>query len=262
MDQKYLNMIKNGLVYAIIPARSGSKGIPNKNIKSLQGFPMLAYSIAACKLCDGIDRILVSTDSSHYAEIAEYYGADVPFLRPAEISGDMSPDIEFMEHALKWMGDNEGVIPEYILHIRPTYPLREPKIIERALEIFEADKTATSLRSAHKSSVLPYKWFNLKEDGYFKPAWDKMTLDEANNPRQAFPDVYIPDGYVDVLSSAFIIKNGLMHGDKMIGFVVEDGIDVDTLKEMSAIEALLKNGSSPIYEYLSSNYETLEKIKK
>ncbi len=261
MNKKYLQMIAHGEVCAIIPARSGSKGIQNKNIRCLNGFPLLAYSIAGCKLCEGVDRILVSTDSEYYAEIAKYYGADVPFLRPVEISGDKSPDIEFMEHALGWMGDNDGAIPEYVLHIRPTYPLREPAIIKYALEKFEEDETATSLRSAHKSSEIPYKWFNLKEDGYFKPIWDNMTLDEANNPRQDFPDVYIPDGYVDVLSSVYIIENDLLHGDRMIGFVVPEGIDIDAEKDMQAVETFLKQHSHPIYEYLLANFKTLGEWK-
>lgn len=260
MNKEIVNKIKSNQVYAIIPARSGSKGVKNKNIRCLEGYPMLAYSIVACKLCGGIDRIIVSTDSEEYAEIARYYGAETPFLRPAEISGDKSTDIEFMQHAINWLYDNEGSLPEYFMHIRPTYPLRDPKVMRDALERMKADKTATSLRSAYLASNTPYKWFNLREDGYYKPIRDDMTLDQANNPRQAFPDVFIPDGYVDMLSTAFIVNNDLMHGDRMIGFVVPDGIDVDALKDMEYLEFIIKDSGSPVFEELKKNYKKLEEV--
>lgn len=250
MNKDILTKIKNNTTYAIIPARSGSKGVKNKNIKKLEGFPMLAYSIVACKLCKGVDRIIVSTDSEEYAELARQYGAEIPFLRPAEISGDKSTDIEFMQHAINWLYENEGAVPEYFMHIRPTYPLREISVMEDALNRMKADKTATSLRSAYLASNTPYKWFNLREDGYYKSIRDDITLDEANNPRQAFPDVYIPDGYVDVLSTKFIVENDLMHGDRMIGFVVPDGIDVDALKDIEYLRYYLEENGSPILDEL------------
>lgn len=250
MNKDIVNSIKEGVTYAIIPARSGSKGVKNKNIRCLEGYPMIAYSIQACKLCKGIDRIIVSTDSEEYAEIARKYGAETPFIRPAEISGDKSTDIEFMEHAINWLYENEGALPEYFMHIRPTYPLRDITIMEDALNRMKADKTATSLRSAHLASNTPYKWFNLREDGYYKSIRDDITLDEANNPRQAFPDVYIPDGYVDMLSTKFIVENDLMHGDRMIGFVVPGGIDVDALKDMEYLQFFIKENGSPILDEL------------
>ena len=102
MNSEILEHIDIGKVFAIIPARSGSKGVKNKNIRPLNGYPMIAYTIAAAKLSKNIDRVIVSTDSEQYAEIARKYGAETPFLRPAEISGDRSTDIEFMRHAINW----------------------------------------------------------------------------------------------------------------------------------------------------------------
>lgn len=260
MNIDLIKKIKSGKVYAIIPARSGSKGVKNKNIRCLEGYPMIAYSIVACKLCKGIDRIIVSTDSEEYAKIARYYGAETPFLRPAELAGDTSTDIEFMEHAIKWLADNENEIPELFMHVRPTYPLRDPKVMEEALGKMKNDSSATSLRSAYLASNTPYKWFNLREDGYYKPIRDDMTLDQANNPRQAFPDVFIPDGYVDMLRTSHIIEKDLMHGDRMIGFVVPNGIDVDALKDMEYLEFIIKDSGSPVYEELKKNYKTLDEM--
>lgn len=261
MEKLILDKMENDLVYAIIPARSGSKGVKNKNIRCLEGYPMLAYAIMAAKLCNGVDRVIVSTDSEDYAKIARYYGAETPFLRPAEISGDKSTDIEFMEHAINWLYENEGKVPEYFMHIRPTYPVRDVKIMEDALKRMVSDKSATSLRSAYLASNTPYKWFNLREDGYYKSIRDDITLDEANNPRQAFPDVYIPDGYVDMLSTKFIVENDLMHGDRMIGFVVPTGVDVDALKDVEYLEFYIRENGSQILDELRKNYKTLDEME-
>ena len=232
MNKSILEKIQKGSVYAIIPARSGSKGVKNKNIRCLDGYPLIAFSIVAAKMCPSVERVIVSTDSEEYAEIARKYGAETPFLRPAEISGDKSTDIEFMEHAINWLADNEGKVPEFFMHVRPTYPLRTVEVMEKAAVLMKGDPKATSLRSAHLASNTPYKWFNLREDGYYKSIRDDITLDEANNPRQAFPDVYVPDGYVDMLSTKFIVENDLMHGDHMIGYVVPGGVDIDALKDV------------------------------
>ncbi len=260
MESRIHDTIKKDEVVAIIPARAGSKGVKNKNIRCLQGYPMRAISIAACKMCRGTDTITVSTDSEEYAEIAGYYGAATPFLRPAELAGDQSTDIEFMEHAISWLYEHEQSVPEYFVHIRPTYPLREIGIIEKAIELFRADASATSLRSAHLASNTPYKWFNLREDGYYKSILDHLTLDEANNPRQAFPDVYIPDGYVDMLRTSFIVEHDLMHGDRMIGYVVPGGVDVDAMKDLEYLEYYLTKNTSPVLDHLREKYKKLDDI--
>lgn len=260
MNSSILDAVKKDETVAIIPARAGSKGVKNKNIRCLQGYPMLAFSVAACKMCKEIDRIIVSTDSERYAEIARYYGAEAPFLRPAELAGDQSTDIEFMQHAINWLYEHEGSVPEYFVHIRPTYPLRKIEVIQKAIKLFRADDSATSLRSAHLASNTPYKWFNLRDDGYYKSILDDLTLDEANNPRQAFPDVYIPDGYVDILRTSFIVENDLMHGDRMIGYVVPGGVDIDAMKDLEYLEYYIQRTSSPVLDYLRENYEPLDKV--
>ena len=258
MNIQMLQSIKQDSIYAIIPARAGSKGVKNKNIRCLRGYPLLAYSIAAAKLCPDITRIIVSTDSEKYAEIARYYGAETPFLRPAELAGDKSTDIEFMEHAICWLYENEHELPQYFMHLRPTYPLREQSVVNEAVNRIKADVTATSLRSAHPASNTPYKWFNLRDDGYYKSILDGLTLDDANNPRQAFPDVFIPDGYVDILKTSFIVENDLMHGDRMIGYVVPGGIDVDAMKDIEYLDYYMTDHDHELYRYLKENFKTLE----
>ena len=125
-------------ILCIIPARSGSKSLPHKNIKDFKGKPLLAWSIDQAKqsrFCNQM-RVIVSTDSKHYAEIAKNWGAEVPFLRPEELSGDKSTDYECMKHAVEWLKENENYTPEIILQLRPTQPCRKVEDINKCLELF------------------------------------------------------------------------------------------------------------------------------
>jgi CMP-N,N'-diacetyllegionaminic acid synthase len=223
-------------VVALIGARAGSKGVPNKNIKLLGSRSLLAWSIAACLRSPSIDRVIVSTDSADYAALAVNLGAEAPFLRPAEISGDRSTDYDFIVHALDWLAA-EGQEPDYLVHIRPTTPLRDPALIDAAVQAFRASTKATALRSVHEMSESAYKTFELAEGGQLKRfGADNTALDSANNARQQFPSTYQANGYVDVLSSAFIRKSGLMHGDYVMPFTTPSVVEVDTLDDFDLLE--------------------------
>jgi CMP-N,N'-diacetyllegionaminic acid synthase len=151
---------------AYIPVRGGSKGVPKKNIHPLGGYPLIAYTIAVAKLSKHITRIIVSTDSEEIAEIALRFGAEVPFIRPSEFAQDMSPDRGHFLHAMNWMKEHEQYVPEYWVHLRATTPLREPKIIDQAIEELHSRADATSLRSGHLAPESPCKWFRKDEDGF------------------------------------------------------------------------------------------------
>jgi CMP-N,N'-diacetyllegionaminic acid synthase len=236
---------------AIIPARSGSKGILNKNTAPLAGFPLIAYSIVAAKLTPGISRVIVSTDSEKYAELSRSYGAEVPFLRPTEFSGDSSTDTEFMVHAMNWFDANEPQTPEYWVHLRPTTPLRDPSKIQEALDLISSDSSATALRSAFLSPESPFKWFRHTNDGYLMSLTSADTnLDKFNLPRQTFPKVYVPDGYVDIIRRSFVKKTGLLHGDKVMGFVSPFCTEVDSEEELRRIEYEVSRLGSPLLNYL------------
>lgn len=239
---------------AIIPARGGSKGVPGKNIRLLGGYPLIAYSIAAAKLSKLVDRTIVSTDSEEIAGISKRFGAEVPFMRPAELAQDKSSDIDFMLHALGWCGENEKRVPEYWVHLRPTTPLRDPKVMDAAISELAKNTTATALRSGHKAPESPFKWFKRDKDGYFAPLMKGLTSDEANSARQGFPDAYIPDGYVDVLKASYILKSRLMHGDKMIGFESPFCVEVDSAEDFDFLEHELVKKGSVLLDYLKKNF--------
>lgn len=233
-------------VVAIIPARSGSKTVAHKNIKPISGHPLLAYSIAAAQLSKSIRRIIVSTDSEHYAGIARSYGAEVPFIRPAELSGDQSGDREFLVHAMEWMAENEAFQPEYWVHLRPTTPLREPQIIDEAIEFFLESQNSTSLRSAHPAPESPMKWF-VKEGSDFKGIID---TDVSNLPKEAFQQVYIPDGYVDILKKSVVMGADTIHGESMLAFVSPVVNEVDSMEEFQYIDHQLQAHGSQLRDHL------------
>lgn len=223
-------------VVALIGARAGSKGVPNKNIKLLGGNSLLAWSIEACLRSLSIDRVIVSTDSANYAALAITLGAEAPFLRPETISGDRSTDYDFIVHALNWLAA-EGQEPDYLVHIRPTTPLRDPALIDAAVQTFRSSTKETSLRSVHEMSESAYKTFELAEGGQLKRLGANNTeLDSANNARQQFPTTYQANGYVDVLSSVFIRKSGLIHGDYVLPFITPSVVEVDTLDDFAHLE--------------------------
>lgn len=238
---------------AIIPARSGSKSIKDKNLIKLQGFPLLAYSIAAARLSKNIDRVIISTDSTAYADIAKKYGAEVPFLRPASLATDQSVDRDFMIHAMSWFEENEDDCPEYWVHLRPTTPLRDPVFIEKAVNMIKEKSGSTSLRSAHKCPESPFKWFRKNKQGFLCAlTTDETELDRFNLPRQAYPDVYIPDGYVDIVKSSFMLNSELMHGNQVLAYESPVCTEVDSVEEIERLEFEVNKNGSPLLDYLKA----------
>ena len=228
-------------VLAIIPARAGSKGLLHKNVRLLGGHPLLSYSIAAGSLCKIIDRVIVSTDSAEYSRIAVKYGAEVPFLRPLSLAGDKSTDDEFFRHAFEWLEKNENYVPDLVVHLRPTTPLREISVIQNAVAFMEKNDHSTSLRSASKTHLTPYKMFR-ENKGYMVPFLNFEGVQEFYNlPRQHFEDAYIPNGYVDILRPKILLETNLLHGPNIKLWETPDVPDIDTEQEMDLASALKNN---------------------
>jgi len=229
MDQK--------TTFALIPARSGSKSIKDKNLQCVNKKSLLEWSIKTCIKSKNIDRIFVSTDSEYYADLAISYGAEVPFLRPLEISGDSSTDTDLFRHFI----DNLPSfcdLPNYIAHIRPTSPLRKPMIIDEAIKVFHSQilNNYTALRSVHQMPESAYKSFEIENDQLKLLCNKSKNLDIANNARQSFPKTYIANGYVDIISVEFLKRTNLMHGTKVLPFITEEVLEVDSQFELDLIE--------------------------
>jgi len=240
-------------IIAIIPARGGSKGVPKKNIRLLGGYPLVAYSIVAARLTTQIDRVVVSTDSDEIAEVSRYYGAEVPFIRPQEYAQDKSPDRDFVVHAVRWFEENEGRAPDLLVHLRPTTPLRDPAVMDRAVTEIVKCPDATCLRSAQPCPESPFKWFLRKDDGFFT-GLQSDDMDALNKPRQMFPTVYIPDGYIDILKTDFIKNSDTIHGNRVLAFISPFCREVDTLEDFEMLEFQIHKEDSPLLAYLKYHF--------
>jgi CMP-N,N'-diacetyllegionaminic acid synthase len=247
----FFNLLESLMeVLAIIPARSGSKGVPGKNIRELGGYPLLAYSVAAAVLSSRITRVLVSTDDAQIAEIGKKFGAEAPFLRPLEFSLDRSSDLEWVEHALLWLREHEGRLPEYMVNLRPTTPLRDPEIMDRAIEDFEGRPDATSLRSAHEAAESPFKWFSRDPEGIFGPLVPGENYSEI--PRQLCPKAYIPDGYVDVIRPERVMETKNLYGKRILGFESPRCVEVDEPEDFDLLSWQVEKRGSVLRDFLKS----------
>ena len=217
-------------IWSIIPARAGSKRIPKKNIKPLAGEPLMAYTIAVSLKSKYITRTIVSTDSSEIVEISHKYGAEVPFIRPAEISGDLSNDTGFMGHCINWFERNEGEVCDLFVFLRPTTPLRKVATVDRAVELFTYSPERTALRSVHMMEETAYKRLEIGEDnGALVTIFQHDTnIDKGNKPSQLYPKTYQCNGYVDVLRVEYFKQHHCLYGDNVLPYVTEEATEADT----------------------------------
>lgn len=226
-------------VIVVIPARSGSKSLPKKNILPLNGKPMLCYSVYYGLNCDAVGKVVVSTDSEEFAEVARGCGADVPFIRPVELAEDNTRDYPVMRHAMDYFESIGEVYDVYIL-LRPTSPLRPQGLIEKAIEIMTQQPTASSVRTVAKIKEHPYRAWNIKEDGSMS-GFVADIEESCNVPRQELPEVYFQTGDLEAVRRETLL-NGSVSGDHVYPLVIdyEDMVDIDHKDDLSKAEAKLK----------------------
>jgi CMP-N,N'-diacetyllegionaminic acid synthase len=232
-------------VLAIVPARSGSKSVPHKNILSFHGKPLLAHSVGHGLSARNVDRVLVSTDSPRYQEIALAAGAEAPFLRPAALSGDRSTDLDVFLHALDWLERHEGYRPEACVHLRPTYPTRSVEDVERVVDLLMRDPTADSVRSVARAPHSPYKMWRLAPEGTLRPLLEGELHEPYNLPRQSLPEVFVQNAAVDAVRARVIREGRSMTGRRVIAYVMDRFQDIDDWSELASAEERFPQGSPP-----------------
>jgi CMP-N-acetylneuraminic acid synthetase len=231
-------------VLAIIPARGGSKGIPRKNIRMFAGYPLIAFSIAAALQAETVTRVVVSTDDKEIAEVARRFGAESPFLRPAELAADFTTDLPVFLHALNWLAEHEDYTPEIVLHLHPTSPVRPHGFVDQAVRLLHEHPEAECVRSVVSPGQNPYKMWQIDpQSGAMLPLLNVPGISEAfNTPRQLLPAVYLQTGHINAIRPAAIFQ-GSMTGKVILPLMIDARyeVDLDTLLDWEHGEWVVAN---------------------
>ena len=231
-------------ILTIIQARGGSKSIPGKNIKPINGKPLIAWTIEAAKNAKTVTRVIVSTDDLEIAETAKKYGAEVPFMRPAEFATDTAKSVGLLKHAIEWLLQHENYKTDIVVQLKPTNPLRTSAHIDEAVNKYLAHPDADSLITVTKSPAHPLKTYKLECEmvSPFVPA-ELFGLTEASKmPRQALPEAFVQNSCVNVINPKTILEHGSSLGKKVVGIVMsrEDSVNIDDAIDFEIAEMLMK----------------------
>ncbi len=230
-------------IMALIPARAGSKRVKNKNINNLGGTPLIGHKIKAALESKYINKIIVSTDSEEIRAVAESFGLRVPFLRPSEISGDNSTELEFHQHALKWLSENENYVPDLIVNLYPTSPFVSSKTIDLAIKKIIENSDSDSLRSVVKCSEHPYKMWIEKDEKYLEPF---IKSEDDNTPTLSYhllPKVYIQNACIYITKPETINKYKTTIGKKVLSFKMNEieSFDINTELDFMIADMIVRN---------------------
>ncbi len=226
-------MFMDKKVLAIIPARGGSKGVPDKNIKPAGGKPLIAWIIEAAKKSKHIDRLILSSDDEKIINVAKSFGCESPFIRPAKLAQDTSSASDVVLHAL-------GEIPgyDYVMLLQPTSPLTLTKDIDGGIE-FCINSNAKSTISVTEPDKSPYWMFSLGKKNKLSPVLGKKYL---NKPRQKLPRIYIPTGAIYIAEIGWFLKNRSFYSDSTTGYTIpkKRSLDIDSNFDFKLFETVIK----------------------
>ncbi|HVG53426.1 MAG TPA: acylneuraminate cytidylyltransferase family protein [Vicinamibacterales bacterium] len=232
-------------VVALIPSRHGSKRVPGKNVRVLGGHPVLAYTIAPAIESGVFESVIVSTDSEEVAAIARHYGAEVPFLRPAALAGDTSPDIEWVEYTLAELG-RKGRTWDCFSLLRPTSPFRSAETIRRALAQFLAQDGVDSLRAVEKCAQHPGKMWVIRGDRMFPLLpFGNGSQPWHSTPYQALPPIYVQNASLEIAWTSVVSTRRSIAGDMMVPFLTDghEGFDINDPHDWMIAERLVADGA-------------------
>jgi len=230
---------------AFIPARSGSKRLLNKNIKILNGHPLLAYTVRAAIDSGVFDDVICATDSEQYADIARHYGAEVPFIRPLELSGDKSPDIEWVVWALNALKDMGRSYDAFSI-LRPTSPFRQPRTIRRAWFEFSKEPGADSLRAIQKCKQHPGKMWVVRGKRMFPVMpFTEDLVPWHSSQYAALPEIYEQDASLEIARTRVALEQHTIAGDTIIPFISQglEGFDINEPEDWLLAEHYIAKGA-------------------
>ena len=233
--------MKQPTILAVITARGGSKGIPQKNLSTILGKPLIAYTIEAALQARTLTRTIVSTDDKTIAQVSEQYGAEVPFLRPKHLATDTATGIAVLQHAVTYLEEKEGFVTDIVVCLQPTSPLRSAEDIDQAVNLClksGADSVVSLCRAKHH----PF-WMKKVVEGR---VYSLMNEDEQLYARrQALPPVYQLNGALYVTRRRILLEEDRVLGDTTLAYIMpeERSIDIDTQTDLRIAEYILQRGS-------------------
>jgi N-acylneuraminate cytidylyltransferase len=226
----------------VVPARGGSKGIPRKNLQLLGGRPLVAHAVTAGRDAALVTRVVCSTDDPEIAAVARAAGAEVPFLRPSSLAQDATEDWPVFVHVLDWLERNANWVPELIVNLRPTSPLRSARHVDDAIRLL-LRTGADSVKAVCLARQHPHKMWLRGPNAEIDPFLEtEFRLSRGPDvPRAELQDVYWQNGVVDVTRLAVIREQGVMIGRRVAGLVTqaEESIDIDTPLDLALAELLI-----------------------
>lgn len=234
-------------IVGIIPARGGSVGVPLKNIKKLNGRPLIEYTIQAAISSESLDRIIVSTDHDEIASFSESCGAEVPFKRPVDISEDVETEI-VLKHAVKYLENEEDYDVDAIVLLQPTSPFRKATTIKKCVDLYKNMPDADSVVSINNVEGYRPEWMLTIDDNFKVKPYNTPFMHNGKPviklaARQSFPELFRQNGSVWVTSRDLLMKDNLVIGPNAYAVITEEieAVDIDTLTDFMIAESLMQN---------------------
>ena len=225
-------------ILGLIPARGGSKTIPRKNIISLYGKPLLAYTCKAALGSQKLTRVILNTDDQEIAEAGRQYGVETPFIRPVDLAGDETPILPVIKNTIEWLEEVEDFFTDMVVLLQPTSPLRTSTHIDTALSLFldsDADTLVSIQEVPHQNK--PVSLMQVDDQGYLRPYQEGEMLLR----RQDKPQVYARNGPAILITLRSVLDSGRIYGNKVLPYKMGklESIDIDDENDLALVEALL-----------------------
>jgi N-acylneuraminate cytidylyltransferase len=243
-----VNPERQASIVCLIPARAGSKRVSGKNVRRLGAHPLPAYTLAAALESDVFESVIVSTDVQEIADVARHYGAEVPFLRPAALASDTSPDVEWLDHALRELA-TKGRTWDCFSLLRPTSPFRGAQTIRRAWDLFRAERGVDSLRAVERCAQHPGKMWVVRGTRMlpllpFGPAEQPWH----STPYQALPPVYVQNASLEIAWTRVVLERRTIAGEVLVPFLTEghEGFDINDQHDWMVAERLVAAGAAAL----------------
>lgn len=239
-------------VFGVITARAGSKRVKNKNLRELNGVPLIDYTFKCAESAKKLNRIILSTDDTAIIDRASRFNRiEVPFIRPSELATDQATDLAVFKHLLNYLLSQEESLPDILVHLRPTSPLRKPEHIDNGVDLLLSNPTATSVRSVIKSSVSVFKLY-IENNKFLDSPTQPIYASYKDMPDQLIPRTLRHIGYFDAVRTRQVLEFNSMTGNRILPLLINDALPgINTEDDFLLYERIMRGTSEVSDEVLN-----------